>query len=288
MTDADNLPPRDHNNPPAMLPAEELVTALPEQHAALAKDVTDLLASIRSDAPENVETDQDNIKIGAMIVELRDTLKIVDAKHENEKAPYLRGGRVVDQFFFGMRDRLTKAREILQKRGDAFTARKVAEEQAERRRAADAAAAEARRKSDEAAAAERAAAEKAAAADRARKPENIERLTEEARALTSEASVRQVDEMIATSEAENARLMAQASPAAIARTRDEATGLLATAGTKDHAEIVDAALLDKDALWPFIKEEEKLRALKAWAKTTGFNKPMNGAKIEKRVKGAYR
>lgn len=290
MTDTltEALPPRDHNNPPSMLPAEELQPVLAEQYAPLAATVTALLAEIKESAPVTVETDTDNTALGAFVKRLRDTITDIEAKHAAEKNPYLRSGQIVDQLFFGMRDRLKKAREILQRRGDEFTARKVAEERIRRQQEAAAAAAEARRKQEEAAAAERQAAEIQAAADRARKPENIERLQTAANEQTGIAAVKQVDEMIATSNAENAALAAAAPAAVIARNRDETTGLLATAKTAPYVEITDADALDKSKLWPFISEAEKLKALKAWARTTGHKQPMDGAIIEMRNRADYR
>jgi hypothetical protein len=46
--------------------------------------------------------------------------------------------------------------------------------------------------------------------------------------------------------------------------------------------------LDKDLLWPFLKEEHILMALKAWAKTKSHKTPMAGAVIEMRNRGGIR
>ena len=50
-------------------------------------------------------------------------------------------------------------------------------------------------------------------------------------------------------------------------------------------EITDVTKLDMAALWPFIKEDHILMALRAWAKTKSHRTPMAGATIELRNKG---
>ena len=257
------------------------------EYDALAKDVTALLAQIRDEAPETVNTDDDNKIVARHMDLLRTTYKRADGAHGIEKAPYLQSGRAVDQYFFGMMERLKKAQSILQKRGDDFTARKVAAERAERERLARIAAEEADKARRKAAAEAAAAAELEAQAARARKPENIERLETAAEAKGIEASVAQVDELIANTNAENAALATMATSASIARTRFD-TGNLATAKQKPHVEILDADKLDMKALWPFIRADVKLAALKAWAKIHNHEKQMDGAVIELRDAADYR
>jgi hypothetical protein len=55
-----------------------------------------------------------------------------------------------------------------------------------------------------------------------------------------------------------------------------------------YAEIVDKMALDPVALWPFIKEDHALAALKAWAKTSSFKKQMTGAVVEMRDESVIR
>ena len=49
--------------------------------------------------------------------------------------------------------------------------------------------------------------------------------------------------------------------------------------TESYAVIEDEALLDKEKLWPFISLDAKEKAFRAWAKTTGHNVQMLGAKV---------
>ncbi len=72
------------------------------------------------------------------------------------------------------------------------------------------------------------------------------------------------------------------------RHRDTESGTLSTMADEPYAEILDAALLDKNTLWPFISEDAKGKALRAWAKTTGHRQQMAGASIGKRQKSVVR
>lgn len=279
----DNLPPE----PISLRTAEDLLAYMESQYSKLSTDTTDLLRDIRDNAPTVIETDADNGIVAAYMEKLRSTIKTADSHREAEKAPYLRAERAAQQFFAAMTDRLTKARAILQERGNDFTRRKVAAERAERERIAREAVAEARRKAQEEARLAQEAADTAAAAERARKQENIDRLTAEAEVKGAKASIAAVDTLIATSQAESAAIRAAVPSAAIARTRHD-SGHLSTAKQVPHVEIVDDSLLDMKALWPFIKADVKLAALKAWAKNYNHEKGMEGAIIEMRDQADYR
>ena len=58
--------------------------------------------------------------------------------------------------------------------------------------------------------------------------------------------------------------------------------------TEPYALVEDFELLDKAALWPFIKQDVIEQALRAWARTTGHNQQMAGAKIGRRPKTVVR
>lgn len=279
----DNYPPE----PITLRTADDLLAHLTTFYVGLSADTASLLADIRSNAPATVETESDNGIIAAYMERLRSTIKTADNHREHEKAPYLKAERTAQQFFASMTDRLGKARDILQARGNDYTRRKVAAERAERERIARETAEEARRKAAEERRLAQEAADLAAAAARARKPENIEKLEDAAQITGAAAAIAQVDTLIANGTAENAMLAAAASSADIARTRHE-TGHLSTAKQVPHVEITDSVLLDSAALWPFIKEDEKLRALKSWAKIHSHKKPMAGAVIEMRDDADYR
>ena len=70
--------------------------------------------------------------------------------------------------------------------------------------------------------------------------------------------------------------------------RDQTTGVLTTMARENYAEIENAALLDKEKLWPFIALEAKEKALRMWAKTTGYGEQMSGAAIGNRPKSVVR
>ena len=55
-----------------------------------------------------------------------------------------------------------------------------------------------------------------------------------------------------------------------------------------YAEITVKMKLDAAALWPFIREEHALAALKAWAKTHGYKRSMDGAVVEMRDESVIR
>jgi hypothetical protein len=59
-------------------------------------------------------------------------------------------------------------------------------------------------------------------------------------------------------------------------------GRVVTMKQVGYVEVLDKMKLDPVALWPFIKEEYALQALKAWAKTNSFRRPMDGAIVEMR------
>lgn len=288
-----------HNSPPGLLDADALTLKLngtedqPGLTAKMDEELTRLLAEIggRVDGipgvPAVIETAKDNGLIAGYMARLRESSKVFDRSHDLEKAPYLAAGRVVDNHYKTRTDKIDKTKEILQKRGDAYTARLVAEERQRRQKeladAAEAerlAAAERQRLLNEAAAA-------AAAAERARKPENVAKHEERAEIATIKAASAEIDHMMATSEADNAALRAAAPSAAIARTRHE-SGNLSTAQQVGYCEIIDKTKLDFARLLPFIREDVLLAALKACAKIEGHKVPMDGAIIEMRDKASYR
>lgn len=235
------------------------------------------------------ETVVDLIKRG------RDLVRRADVLREVEKQPHYRRGQGADQFFFGIIDRLAKrerrnrdgAMDVLQSKLTAYDTRKLLEEQARRREEALAAEREATRLRAVEAERARLAEEARLAAERARKPETAaakEGIAAAAETLATEAGI---DASLATNRAEAAYVDTLARPADIMRTRTSA-GSLSTMATEKYAEIEDATLLDKGALWPYISFAEKEKALRAWAKGTGHNQQMTGAKIGDRPKSVVR
>lgn len=270
-----------------------------------------LLAEARA-LPKEVDGESAALANGAMIKRFRDLDGRLEAFRVAEKEPHLRAGNAVDAFFFSLRDKIGRrnkadrnarpgAADVLQARNDDWIARKLAAERAERdRQAAEAmrlarearerAEAEARR-----AEAERAAAEEARlAAERARKPETTaakaaaaEEREQAADDRAQRASVAAAEAQVAAAKAEEARIATLAKPADMVRTRGD-DGVLLTAARENYAILVDRALLDKEALWPFFTDAEVEKALRAWARTTGHGKPMAGAEIGNKSKGVVR
>jgi len=264
----------------------------------LRKDYANVLASVAAviedfkQLPMPIISDADLAAYAEVMTRARDINKRLTGFHAAEKAPYLNGGRGCDQFFFGTQDLLERRTKnavpgiidtgnqlvdhYMQEKLRIERAKRIAEEEAMRAklRAAEEAAAAARR-------AEQEAIEKAA---RARKEENIQaqRAIAAEQALLNEQA-RQAAEQLAQA-ADDARIDALASPADMTRTRLD-TGHLATMAQVPYVAIEAACNLDAITLWPFLKEEHILMALKAWAKTKDYKQPMFGAIIEMRNKG---
>lgn len=282
-----------HNNPPPTLMDADTLAMLfgsadqDGKYTPLAKDVAALLADIGATVPKVIETDHDNGIIAAHMESLRTTLKTVGNYHEAEKAPYLTAGRFCDQFFFSFRDRLTKARDILQARGNDYTQRKIAQERAERMRIAREAEQAAQKERERLAQIERDRIAAEQAAERARKPENIAAHEDRAQDLRSTEAIAQVDAMIAADKVEDTTRAAAAPSADLARTR-HVTGQLSTAKQVPFVKIEDDSKLDKAILWSLIDDDAKLKALKVYAKITKYKKPMDGAIIEMRDAADYR
>lgn len=271
--------------------AGEVISRLSQDYANLKASVADVLSRLRA-LPASIDDEQVLAEYATVITEGRDLKKRLEVYHDAEKAPYLRGGQGCDQFFFGEIDRLGRRTpkgaagglDVADARVDDFMQRKLRAER-EKREAAER---EERRKAEEIRqreeAARRAEAEAALKASRARNAENIAAHQKMAadQALLAEQERRARE--IADQQAEDARIDTLATAADMTRTRLD-SGALATMGTVGFVQILDAAKLDMAALWPHLKEEHILLALKAWAKTKGHKTPMAGAVIELRNKG---
>jgi hypothetical protein len=230
-----------------------------------------------------------------LIKRIRDVKTRIEALHGLEKQPHLRRGQGVDQFFFGVWDRLMKRdkknrdgiADVLGKILTDYDVRVLAEENERRRKAAEEAARaeairlEAQRK------AEAAAEEARLKAERARTEATTAAKAELARQAEEEAAKARVEATVATAKAEEAHIETLARPADIMRTRTSA-GTLSTMQQETFAEITDQASLDVGSLWPYIPFDAKQKALNAWARSTDFNQPMPGAKVGRRPKSTVR
>lgn len=289
------------NQPPiaALISGEEnfaqtVTDWLNDEFKAVPLTVEALLEEARALPPE-IDDDDTKGRYASVIKRIRDEAKRLSAFQEKEKAPYLRGGQAVDQFFFGLIDRLARrdkknkagAADVLLQRMTNYDTRKLHEE-LERRRVEAAEAARIAREAAAKAAREAAEAEQARlAAERARKPETVE--AKHAVALQAEqaAASARVEADLAIGRAQETHIDTLAKPADLMRNRG-ADGTLSTMATEPFAEVTDPDALDKDKLWPFIPLAAKEQALQAWAKNTGHTQMMVGASIGKRPKSQVR
>jgi hypothetical protein len=170
---------------------------------------------------------------------------------------------------------------------DDYQQRKLAEEQARRRREAEEAARVEREAREAAAKAAQEAEERRLAAERARAPAQVEAKQQAAQAAETASDAARVEQQVASAAAEEKYVDTLARPADMVRTRvDE--GPLVTMQQVGYAEIEDDSKLDKNLLWPFLSIDAKEKALRAWAKTTGYRTKMDGAAIGHRNKSAVR
>jgi hypothetical protein len=272
-----------------------VTTAFLNEEYARQPGIVTLLLNEARDLPEVIEDDATKGKVASLIKRLRDTAKALESFREKEKMPYWRGVQAVDQFFFGLIDRVARrdkkakpgAADILLARLTDYDTRMLEAERERRRKAAEEEERKARAAQEEADRAAAQAEEARVAAERARKPETAAAKEAVAGVRESAASDATVAAAIAAGKAEAARIDTFAKPADIMRSRGE-DGTLSTMATEPYAEIENEALLDKEKLWPFIALEAKERALRSWAKTVGHAQQMPGAKIGKRPRSTVR
>ena len=271
------------------------VTAfLEDEYRQIPGTVAQLLEEARA-IPQVIEDEPTMGTVAKLIKRLRDEAAKIEAYRVKETEPYLRGGQAVNSFFFALREKCIRkdrqakpgAADILQGRLDDYNQRKLAAERERLRQEAE----RSRREREEAERREREAAEKAEAdrlaAERARKPETQQAKADIAEQSAQAASQAKIDADRATADAEAAHIATLAKPADIVRTRVN-EGPTVTMATEPYALVEDFELLDKAALWPFIKQDAIEQALRAWARTTGHNQQMAGAKIGRRPKTVVR
>lgn len=282
--------------------AQRVAADMARDYAEISKTVADLLDEARA-APTTVNSDEESGGLSRIVKRLRDTAGRLEAFRTKEKEPYLRGGNAVDQFFGALMAKCERqkktdkggAADILHDRVHNWNERKLAAEKKKReddareaQRIADEAAAitlaEENRLRDEEAARVQAQAD----ADAAKRPATVAKLEQKAEQHAVAASA-QVGKVAAAQSMENAaradlsdaKLAAAAKPSDMVRTRHD-DGVLNTMRQVPYVELVDASLLNKDLLWPLLKEDHILMALKAYGKITSHKKPMAGAIIEMR------
>lgn len=283
---------RGHNEAPDY--AREVTERMARDYAAVTTTVDELLSEART-MPGEVNDDETMGVCARLIKRLRDTAARIEAFRVKEKEPYLRGEQAVDAFFFIQRDKVVRrdrkakagAADILQDRVDNYQQRKLAAERVARERAQREAQEVERKRIEAETEARRVAEEARLAAERARKPETREVKEDAAQVAEQAADVARVDTLMAQDATDAAVLATKAKSADIVRTRVE-DGPTVTMRREGYTEIVDDALLDKNALWAFISLTEKEKALRAWARTTNHQKTMAGAIVEMRDKTVVR
>lgn len=266
--------------------AREVTDRMAADYAATAQTVTELLTEARG-LPKEVNDDETAGLVANVIRRMRDVFGRLEAFRQKEKEPYMRGAQAVDQYFFGLEEKIEKRKktdkdgaiDVLSARVHAHNQRKLAEERRRRDEEARIAreAEETARRAAEAAERESREAEEKAA--RARKAENVEAQQQAAREADERARAAREAEDAAREARRDADADARANAADMVRTRHDG-GTMTTMRQVPYVEITDSMELDAKALWPFVKDEHKLMALKAWAKVTQHKKQMAGAIIE--------
>jgi hypothetical protein len=276
--------------------AQNVTDQLERSYAALSESIETLLARAR-EAPREVVDDDSAVKVGLIVKELRDADKRAEAFRVSEKEPHLRAENAVDAFFFALREKLARrnprdrsqkpgAADILQARIDDYLERKRIVEEERRRREAEETARIAREKAAEEARAAKEAEETRLAAERARKPEIAAEKAAVADQAEERASAAKVEAQVAQDAAQQAHIATLAKPAEMSRTRGD--GVLLTQAREPYAIVVNRTMIDMEKLRPFFTDAEIEKALRGWARTTGFSIPMQGAEIGFRRKGQTR
>jgi hypothetical protein len=239
------------------------------------------LVELADKMPETVDDEQSLQRFSNVIVALRDAIARAEGARVAEKEDYLRSGQAVDGFFGGIKERLSKAMNALHRRVGDYQNRKLAVERERRRLEAEQRARDAEEARDREERARREAEEARLAALRARLPATREEKAAIASEAEGAASQAAAAAAVAAASAEEARIETMRKASEIARSRFE-EGRLVTMKSVPFVQVVDFEQLDAARLWPFVPPEAKERALKTWAKSTGYARAMNGAVIEMR------
>lgn len=267
----------------------------PEIVASLMAEASALMRDPETGELKKIVDDETKDKVKSLIKRIRDANKVLSAAHETEKQAYLRGGQAVDQFFFGLMDKCARrakgnragAADILNDELTDYDTRLLEAERERRRKIAEEEAEKARKAQAEADRLAREARERQAEADRARKPQTVEQKQGVAAEVAAAASEAKVEAAIGAGKAEAAHVDTLAKPADIMRQRG-ADGTLSTMATEPYAVVEDEAQLDKEALWPFVPLAAKEQAFRAWAKNNGYTKQMPGGKCGRKPKSQVR
>jgi hypothetical protein len=219
---------------------------LAERHQPILARADELSAAYGR-APAAVDSDDIAGQMADFVKQFSTAIKRANDARTAEKEPHLEAGRVVDGFFKAVIDGLEAKKRALTDRLTAYQ-RKKAEEERQRRLAAEAAAREeAARKEREA----REAAEQAKDDDSLAHAIAIEETAEQSKADAIEASA-----------------AASAKPAELSRTRGD-YGALSSLRTSWVFEITDRAVLDLEKLRPYFAPADLDKAVRGFVRAGG-------------------
>lgn len=112
-----------HNSSAPVMDLPPITKALNASYAALLKRQADLMASYRRVVPDGaIETDEQQKKVADLVGMMANLLAIADRSHDDEKEPFLRGGRLVDEWFKELTTPINTARAALSKLGGDYLA----------------------------------------------------------------------------------------------------------------------------------------------------------------------
>jgi hypothetical protein len=275
------------DNRPPLISTDELMV----DHSAIVARVGELEAEAAAQ-PHRVNNDDEQGALQDVIKRIDDHSKVIEAKREDVKGPFLTASRIVDGFFKALSEpkrggtpgRLEIIRNRLAAIGGDYLRRKEAAERLEREQAAARQRAEEQRLRDEAAAAELAAAR---LRERNRPTAAVEKETV--------ADIRTEQAAHAGARASELETQAAARPAELARTRS-ALGSLGTLKAEWMHTIEDIDLVPLEMIASYIKREAIEVAVRAFIKARAPTDPKDGqmwdglpgVKIYGTTKGVFR
>lgn len=289
---------------------------LVDEYAGLTNTLEELAEKSKAALDVVIEDDPAALRVGALIKPLRDLRTRMEQTRVVEVEPHLRRQNAINAFFNGLQksiqpegkqerrsspgwiDRLQGNIDAYQERKEAAERERLRLAELERQRIAREAEEKARRDREEAARLAREAEEKRLSAERARNAEKIAEKTAEAdRAAQAadEAAARaassEVRSSVAAEDSVDARIATLATPADLVRTRgvtEEGAGVLLTTQRESYAHVTDRRLLNAAKLFPFFTDAEVDKAVRAFARSTHHDEPMEGAAIGWKRKGVTR
>lgn len=229
-----------HNKPPL----EEII---PEEfRAELLRERPDFLTKL-NDAVEaagraQATNDETLGRCGDLVNVYRAIIKHIEATHKTVKEPYLQGGRLVDAERKTLTERVEDAKRKVEAIGNAFVAKRQAEQRAEQERIA---------------AEQRAAAERAAAAERERERAELDAIRAQQQATNDEerAAAAEIARK-AAEEAEAAMSAAALAPAVAASAEPvRSDGGSTVSGKQEWQSRVD----DYTVAFMAVEDDEKVR-----------------------------